>query len=74
MKGAPEIVLVKKNDEECIIDVACIPRRIFYSQLSPCGHRAIMDTLIIWPAAKLIPGKNNLQTFERNKLSHEDSR
>ena len=22
MKGAPEIVLVKKNDEECIIDVA----------------------------------------------------
>ena len=29
-----------------------IPRRALYSQLSPCGHLAIMDTQIIRTAAK----------------------
>ena len=39
----------------------------YYSQLSPCGHLAIKDTLDIWTAAKS-PSKNKLQTFDWNKF------
>ena len=38
-----------------------------YSQLSPCGHLAITDTLIIRTAAKS-PAKNKLQTFNWHKF------
>ena len=48
------------------IEVGIVRKRP-YSQLSPCGHLAITDTLIIRTATK-IPCKNKLQTFDWNKF------